>query len=247
MPAKTFTAPRVWKRPYTSVYSDNYRYGNSLYSGAVSDIENRGRGYGYTASSYGTPSGGTSSGGASVISDPGVRRAILEAELLTSSDIMAPSSMQSMLNSLEESQRQSAISGLNRSTSNNSSSRNYQLESSHTTITTTSRPEASSYSAYTSAKDLAHVESELEEARHRRRRERQGRSLNRPETMYTMSSYEYDPMITSNNDRNRRSTTPPPNSMVNPTAESHLKDWSLERWYEKAVRNAHRPAAFPIR
>lgn len=237
MPAKTFTAPRVWKRPYTSVYSDNYRYGNSLYSGAVADIENRSRGYGSVpySSSY-------SSGGGSVISDPGVRRAILEAELLTSSDIMQPSSMQSMLNNLEISQQQQQQSSLlNRSTS--SSSRNYQLESTTTTISS-SRPDAASYTAYTSAKDLAHVESELDESRARRRRDRQGRSLNRPDTMYTMSSYEYDPLITS---ANHRTTTPPPSAMVNSTAESHLKDWSLERWYEKAVRNAHRPAAFQMR
>lgn len=234
MPAKTFTAPRVWKRPYTSVYSDNYRYGNSLYSGAVADIENRSRGYGSLpySSSY--------SSGASVISDPGVRRAILEAELLTSSDIMQPSSMQSMMNNLETSKEMSSSSALNRS----SSSRNYQLESTTTTITSSSRPEAASYSAYTSAKDLAHVESELEESRARRRRERQGRSLNRPETIY-MSSYEYDPMITSSH--NRATTPPAPSAAINTTAESHLKDWSLERWYEKAVRNAHRPAAFPIR
>ena len=242
MPGKTFTAPRVWKRPYTSVYSDNYRYGNSLYSGAVADIENRSRGYGSVpySSSY--------SSGASVISDPGVRRAILEAELLTSSDIMAPSSMQSMLNNLEQSQmaahNTSSSSALNRSTSS-SSARNYQLESTTTTITSSSRPEAASYSAYTSAKDLAHVESELDDARARRRRDRQGRSLNRPETFY-MSNYEYDPLISSSN--NRATTPPSGGSGVNSTtAESHLKDWSLERWYEKAVRNAHRPAAFPIR
>ena len=34
-------APKVWKRPYTSIYSDNYRYGNSLYSEQISDIERK--------------------------------------------------------------------------------------------------------------------------------------------------------------------------------------------------------------
>jgi hypothetical protein len=39
--APRFSAPRVWKRPYTSIYNDNYRYGNSLYSEAISDIERK--------------------------------------------------------------------------------------------------------------------------------------------------------------------------------------------------------------
>jgi len=39
--APKFSAPRVWKRPYTSIYNDNYRYGNSLYSDAISDIERK--------------------------------------------------------------------------------------------------------------------------------------------------------------------------------------------------------------
>lgn len=34
-------APKVWKRPYTSIYNDNYRYGNSLYSDAIVDIERK--------------------------------------------------------------------------------------------------------------------------------------------------------------------------------------------------------------
>lgn len=34
-------APKVWKRPYTSIYNDNYRYGNSLYSDAVDEIERK--------------------------------------------------------------------------------------------------------------------------------------------------------------------------------------------------------------
>lgn len=34
-------APKVWKRPYTSIYTDNYRYGNSLYSDAVDEIERK--------------------------------------------------------------------------------------------------------------------------------------------------------------------------------------------------------------
>ncbi|XP_064467509.1 uncharacterized protein LOC135378409 [Ornithodoros turicata] len=34
-------APRNWKRPLTTIYNDNYKYGNSLYSGAIDDIEKR--------------------------------------------------------------------------------------------------------------------------------------------------------------------------------------------------------------
>jgi len=39
--APKYSAPRVWRRPYTSIYNDNYRYGNSLYSEAISDIERK--------------------------------------------------------------------------------------------------------------------------------------------------------------------------------------------------------------
>jgi chromosome segregation ATPase len=39
--APKYSVPRVWKRPYTSIYNDNYRYGNSLYSEAISDIERK--------------------------------------------------------------------------------------------------------------------------------------------------------------------------------------------------------------
>ncbi|RWS04746.1 hypothetical protein B4U79_04123 [Dinothrombium tinctorium] len=41
MARKQFTAPKVWRRPYTSIYSDNYRYGSSLYSGVIDDIERK--------------------------------------------------------------------------------------------------------------------------------------------------------------------------------------------------------------
>jgi len=39
--AKAKFAPKVWKRPYTSIYNDNYRYGNSLYSEQIDDIERK--------------------------------------------------------------------------------------------------------------------------------------------------------------------------------------------------------------
>lgn len=34
-------APKVWKRPYTSIYNNNYQYGNSLYSDQITDIERK--------------------------------------------------------------------------------------------------------------------------------------------------------------------------------------------------------------
>lgn len=41
MAPRQFTAPKAWKRPYTSIYNDNYRFGNSLYSSAIDDIERK--------------------------------------------------------------------------------------------------------------------------------------------------------------------------------------------------------------
>ena len=38
---KVYTAPKVWRRPYTTIYNDNYRYGTSLYSEAISDLESK--------------------------------------------------------------------------------------------------------------------------------------------------------------------------------------------------------------
>ncbi|XP_018496388.1 uncharacterized protein LOC108864713 [Galendromus occidentalis] len=34
-------APRNWRRPLTHIYNDNHKYGASLYSGAIDDIEKR--------------------------------------------------------------------------------------------------------------------------------------------------------------------------------------------------------------
>ncbi|CAG2103642.1 unnamed protein product [Medioppia subpectinata] len=39
--APKFTAPRVWKRPYNHIYNHNYKYGNSLYSDEISNIERK--------------------------------------------------------------------------------------------------------------------------------------------------------------------------------------------------------------
>ncbi|XP_067142692.1 paramyosin, short form-like [Centruroides vittatus] len=34
-------APRTWRRPYTAIYDDNYKFGNSLYSGTLDSIEKK--------------------------------------------------------------------------------------------------------------------------------------------------------------------------------------------------------------
>ncbi|CAG2169754.1 unnamed protein product [Oppiella nova] len=39
--APKYSAPRVWKRPYNHIYNDNYKYGNSLYSDEISNIERK--------------------------------------------------------------------------------------------------------------------------------------------------------------------------------------------------------------
>lgn len=40
-PNKPYMAPKVWKRPFSSIYNDNYRYGTSLYSEAITDLERK--------------------------------------------------------------------------------------------------------------------------------------------------------------------------------------------------------------
>lgn len=240
MAHKSFTAPKVWRRPYTSIYNDNYRFGNSLYSGAVADIENRSKGY--------TPYF-ASQNSASLITDPGVRRAILEAELLTSSDILPSSMMENALHNsahVGSSAAQSAsavtssVNALSSSVSKEISSRTMVSERRIEESTTTRRRAGSdSYNTYASARELADLESGLEESRLRRRRA----AANRPTTIYVSNTrsgsphtFHYDTdqgvMLTSDGS--------------SPPVGAHRQDWTLERWYAKAVRNAHRPQAFPV-
>lgn len=248
MAPKTFTAPKVWRRPYTSIYNDNYRFGNSLYSSAVADIENRSKGY---APYFAAPPTG------SVISDPGVRRAILEAELLTSSDILPTDLIESALSSskassnVKELNSSSAVHGSSSLTKSDLSSSSYSrsiLEQTTTTTTTSQTPiggrrasDSLNFTAYSSAKELANLESELEQSRARRRRH----VTSRPTTIY----------VSGSGLAKGRSSSP----LFSQLHDSHLnasdsldagstptKDWSLERWYAKAVRNAHKVAVFPL-
>ncbi|XP_054164470.1 uncharacterized protein LOC128962144 [Oppia nitens] len=41
MATNKYSAPKVWKRPYTSIYNNNYKYGNSLYSDAIENIDKK--------------------------------------------------------------------------------------------------------------------------------------------------------------------------------------------------------------
>lgn len=222
MGPKTFSAPKVWKRPYTAIYNDNYRYGNSLYSGAVAEIENRSKGY--------TPY--FSAPNASIISDPGVRRAILEAELLTSSDILPANLMESMVQDHRGAAELSSMNHASSMSSANASSsmKEYQsiIEQTTTATTTSGRRGSDSFNTYSSAKELANLESGLEDARVRRRKQ----LANRPTTMY-------------------RSSSPLGGTFYHTSDQGHTsgesildgsnKDWSLERYYARAVRNAHAP------
>jgi len=214
MAPKTYSAPKVWKRPYTAIYNDNYRYGNSLYSSAVAEIENRSKGY---TPYFASPNP------VSIISDPGVRRAILEAELVTSSDILPTNLMESMV-SAHEAANHASSSLLSANAS--SSMKEYQsIIESTTTTNTTGRRASNSFDTYSSAKELANLESGLDDARVRRRQQLR----DRPITIYRSSS---------------------PAGYYGSDADSILdgsnKDWSLERYYARAVRNAHRPVAFPL-
>ena len=236
MAHKSYSAPKVWRRPYTSIYNDNYRFGNSLYSGAVADIENRSKGY--------TPYF-ASQNSASLITDPGVRRAILEAELLTSSDILPSSMMESALHNSAISAAQSAaavtnsVNALSSSVSKEISSRTMISERKVEDSSHSRRRGSDSYNTYASARELADLESGLEESRLRRRRA----AANRPTTIYVSNvrsgsphtfMYDTDQGIVLMGDGN------------SPPAGAHRQDWTLERWYAKAVRNAHKPQAFPV-
>jgi hypothetical protein len=237
MAHKSFSAPKVWRRPYTSIYNDNYRFGNSLYSGAVADIENRSKGY---TPYFASPNS------ASLITDPGVRRAILEAELLTSSDILPSGMMENALHNsaVTASQTAAAVTNsanaLSSSVSKEISSRTMISERKiEESSTTTRRRGSDSYNTYASARELADLESGLEESRLRRRRA----VANRPTTIYVSNvrsgsphrfMYDSDQGVVLTGDGSL------------PPAGAHRQDWTLERWYAKAVRNAHKPQAFPV-
>jgi len=157
MAPKSFTG--AWKRPATRIYNDNYRFGNSLYSGAVADLDKRSTDRPNLLRTYSPPP---------LSVDPGVRRAVLEADLGIagySNSELHRSLSANRLNEL----------GL---------TANYKHIAHETTTTTSSNANRAvdTFSTYASAKALANVEAELEESRARRRRQRA--NLIRPESAY---------------------------------------------------------------
>jgi len=149
----------AWKRPATRIYNDNYRFGNSLYSGAVADLDKRTSDRPALLRTYSPPP--------MMSVDPGVRRAVLEADLGIagySNSELHRSLSANRLNEL----------GL---------TANYkQVTQETTTSTSNANRGVESFSTYASAKALANVEAELEESRARRRRQRA--ALIRPESAY---------------------------------------------------------------
>lgn len=160
MAPKSFTAPKAWKRPATRIYNDNYRFGNSLYSGAVADLDKRTTDRPALLRTYSPPP---------LSVDPGVRRAVLEADLGIANYSNSELHRSLSANRLNE-------LGL---------TANYKQITQETTTTTTTNNAnraVDSFSTYASAKALANVEAELEESRARRRRQRA--ALIRPESAY---------------------------------------------------------------
>ncbi|KAI1282123.1 hypothetical protein HDE_13213 [Halotydeus destructor] len=195
MPAKPFTAPKTWKRPATRIYSDNYRFGNSLYSGAVADLDNKAP-KDRPVASYRSFSPQPAS------NDAGVRRALLEADLgLTryeNSEMYRPLSANKLhaINTGAPGEHvHQAAAGYSRaqdvSSSAASSARDTLAASRSLLDSSYSRAAHSSasaldttFSTYASAKALANVEAELDEAKARRRRQR-ALVDTRPESYYT--------------------------------------------------------------
>lgn len=217
-PKGTFTAPKVWKRPKTAIYNDNYRFGNSLYSGAVADLERKYSERNPYIASYSPPP----------TSDPGTRRAILEAELgLHTADLHSRS-----LSASRASQRATeAIS-------------NYSLSSLKETTTTTtsslaSRPQVveGDFSSYASHKALASMEQEIEESRARRRRRTADR---RPGSAYFASD--------AGNEHHISYQLAPQSAGANAVAAANIgegQNFWMERWYAKSLRSVNKNC-FPI-
>ena len=145
MAPRTFVAPRVWKSPYTSIYNDNYRYGNSLYSSAISDIERK-----YNDSLSRT----------TFRSD----RPDLKFESFSPSLSGEPSSPLPVVPRPDL----TAAAGITTLDSRFESN----LDLSRTSLRKVEKDTTDSFHAYQSAKALASMEVDLEEARSRRRRRR---------------------------------------------------------------------------
>lgn len=175
--APKFSAPRVWKRPYTSIYNDNYRYGNSLYAEAISDIERK-----YNEALART----------TFRSDrPDLSFSSFSDSQLAGESIIqrqrALASAQSAADSLADSIRGRSI----RSTS---SSRAANYDDSYSRRLQHSE----SFDTYQAQRALANTQAELEESKLRRSRSTSRR--HRPESTYAISAFEDALLGSSSND-----------------------------------------------
>lgn len=168
----SLSAPKAWKRPATRIYNDNYRFGNSLYSGAVADLDKKpDRPISSIIRPYSPPA----------VEDRGVRRAVLEADLgianYSNSELHRSLSAQ-RLNELGLTAHYKPVQREERSSAFETTTSSTRLE----TSSTRAAADTTTFSTYASAKALANVEAELEESRARRRRQRA--ALYRPESYY---------------------------------------------------------------
>lgn len=149
-------APKVWKRPYTSIYNDNYRYGNSLYSDQISDIERK-----YNEAMAGTR----------LRSD----RPDLGLSTFADSQLIGQSAI-----AKDRSERATEGLSSERVRSISTSRVNSYLEDRNRKLA-----HSPSYDTYSSARALDRVSSEIEESRLRRSASRRNLARSRPESLYT--------------------------------------------------------------
>lgn len=140
-PKGQFTAPKVWKRPKTSIYNDNYRFGNSLYSGAVADMDKKYSERNPYITSYSPPP----------TIDSSAQRALMEAEL----------GLYSRSHSATRASKHASEAVSNYSLTKETTTT--------TTSRGQTEREGNDFSSYASHKALANMEQEIEESRARRR------------------------------------------------------------------------------
>ena len=163
MSPRHYFAPKVWKRPYTSIYNDNYRYGNSLYSSAIDDIERK-----YNES----------------LARTSFRPDRPDLHFETFADQKRPSHPSLDVGSFR---RPNQDLDLNDSSTNRSRIAQSSLQSSNFDL----KP-SESFNAYQSVKDLASMEADLEDSRTRRRRKRaEDKSFLSDDIKYSSTNYRH--------------------------------------------------------
>lgn len=156
-------APKVWKRPYTSIYNDNYRYGNSLYSEAITDIEKK-----YNEAMANTRLRGD--------------RPDLGLSSFTDSQLTG-----------ESAKRQDrTTSASDKLADERSTYRSISLTRVNSFLDEPERKLAHSpsFDTYSSKRALDRINSEIEDSRLRRSNSRRGRRSSRPESAYYSSALE---------------------------------------------------------